>query len=121
MSSSYPILIDPVSLDGNGSTTVTSALPSSIAKSTFLTVHRPSNTRGSSDHRQRVVSGSDVTSRTGRSTPVRSRSSAALNDTPGYADVRRIRVHTEEHNRILRSDNPVPPAGLPSGCPRLGR
>jgi hypothetical protein len=33
---------------------------------------------------------------TGRYIPVRSRSSAAHNDTPRYADVRRIRVHTEE-------------------------
>jgi hypothetical protein len=37
--------------------------------------------------------------RTGRYTPVRSRSSAARKDTPRYANVRRISVHTEEHTR----------------------
>jgi hypothetical protein len=34
--------------------------------------------------------------RKGRSSPVRSRSSVAYNDTPRYADARRISVHTDE-------------------------
>jgi hypothetical protein len=47
--------------------------------------------------------------RTGRSAPVRSRSSAAYNDTPRYADARPISVHTEVLTGI----------SVPSGVPGI--
>jgi len=51
--------------------------------------------------------------RTSRSSPARSRSSAARNDTPRRANARPINVHTEELNRS-KINNLVPPAGLRS-------
>jgi hypothetical protein len=60
--------------------------------------------------------------RTGRYTPARSRSSVAHNDTPRHPDARPISVHTEERTRShVRTNKPVPPAGLGSGMgPRAG-
>jgi hypothetical protein len=45
---------------------------------------------------------------------VRSRSSAAHNDTHRYAEAWPISIHTEEHNQF-KINNPVPPAGLAPG------
>jgi hypothetical protein len=55
--------------------------------------------------------------RTERCATVRSRSSAAHNDTPRHADAQRISVHTEEVNDS-RPVNLRPPAGLAPGWPQ---